>query len=65
MKSYKFIYLFNYIFYVGVQLTPLENGVFSVFAPNSEAMTEAREIIDKLLTEEVLPSSGILLSSEI
>ncbi|KAG8197081.1 hypothetical protein JTE90_004347 [Oedothorax gibbosus] len=39
----------------GVQITSMENGVFSVFAPNSEAMAEAKEVIDKLLTEEKAP----------
>ncbi|GFS96598.1 polyribonucleotide nucleotidyltransferase 1, mitochondrial [Trichonephila clavipes] len=39
----------------GVQLTTIENNIFSVFAPNSEAMAEAKEIIDKLLLEENAP----------
>ncbi|CAL1269905.1 unnamed protein product [Larinioides sclopetarius] len=39
----------------GVQLTSIENNVFSVFAPNSEAMAEAKEMIDKLLLEEATP----------
>ncbi|XP_054714086.1 polyribonucleotide nucleotidyltransferase 1, mitochondrial-like isoform X2 [Uloborus diversus] len=39
----------------GVQLTSIENGVFSVFAPNAAAMSEAKEIIDQLLTEERAP----------
>ena len=38
--------------FTGVQLTTVENGVFSVFAPNATAMAEAKEMIDKLLTEE-------------
>jgi polyribonucleotide nucleotidyltransferase len=30
-------------------------GSFTLFAPNAEAMSEAKEIIDKLLTEERVP----------
>lgn len=36
-----------------MQLTSVETGVFSVFAPNAVAMAEAKEIIDQLLVEEV------------
>ncbi|KFM81364.1 hypothetical protein X975_13258, partial [Stegodyphus mimosarum] len=39
----------------GVQLTNIENGVFSIFAPNAAAMAEAKEVIDKLLTQEKEP----------
>ena len=43
----------------GVQITP-ESGTeasttWSLFAPNSEALNEAKEIIDKILTEEKVP----------
>ncbi|GIY37668.1 polyribonucleotide nucleotidyltransferase 1, mitochondrial [Caerostris extrusa] len=37
----------------GCQLIFIENGIFTMYAPNSEAKIEALEFIEKLLTEEV------------
>lgn len=41
----------------GVQVTPdgSELGSWNLFAPNAEAMSEAKEIIDRLLSEERVP----------
>ena len=37
----------------GVTVTPLDDVSFQLFAPNTDAMDEAREMIEEFLTDEV------------
>ncbi|KAJ3646013.1 hypothetical protein Zmor_023625 [Zophobas morio] len=39
----------------GVQVSPLDDNTFEIFAPNQSAMDEAQEFINKLLTAERVP----------
>lgn len=39
--------------HAGVTVTPVDDVSFQLFAPNSEAMDEAREMIDEFLADEV------------
>uniref|UniRef100_A0A2R5L4P2 polyribonucleotide nucleotidyltransferase n=1 Tax=Ornithodoros turicata TaxID=34597 RepID=A0A2R5L4P2_9ACAR len=39
----------------GVQLTPLDETSYQIFAPNQDAMAEAKEIIEQILKEEREP----------
>ncbi|GAB6030978.1 hypothetical protein CHUAL_007801 [Chamberlinius hualienensis] len=39
----------------GVQLTSIDEGNYSIFAPNQAVMDEAKEMIEKLLEEERVP----------
>lgn len=38
-----------------LQVTPHEDGTFTIFAPNQEAMNEAKEYIEKILSESREP----------
>ena len=37
----------------GVTVTPVDDVSFQLFAPNADAMDEAREMIEEFLTDEV------------
>ena len=40
----------------GVQITAVDDEIFQIFAPNFQAMSEAKEMIQKLLAEQNIPN---------
>lgn len=49
----------------GVQLTPIDESSFSIFAPNKAAMDEAKEIIAELMADEVCALSNYMTCASV
>jgi len=46
-------YQFTNCLVLGVTVSPLDEATYQIFAPNQQALDEAKEMIDELLSEEV------------
>jgi polyribonucleotide nucleotidyltransferase len=48
---FDFFFIIIFLLNLGVTISPIDEITYSIFAPNKDALNEAKQIIDKLLEE--------------